>query len=66
MVLSAMPMDLSAFWFVGSVCLKEEIPLVIEAVLFSLYCIAAHEECLVFGFLCRDLYKIKYFRWCKL
>lgn len=66
MVLSAMPMDLSTFWVVGSVCLKEEISLVIDAVPFSLYCIAVQEEYLVFGFLCRDLCKINYFRWCKL
>lgn len=35
--MKAMPTDLSAFWLVGSVWLKEEIPLVIDAVPFSLY-----------------------------
>lgn len=50
MFLSAAPMDLFTFWVVESVCLKEEIPLVIDAVPFSLYILQIMRSvyCLVF------------------
>lgn len=40
-------MDLSTFWIVESVCLKEEIPFVTDPVPFSLYALQL-VYCLVF------------------
>lgn len=50
MVLSGVPMDLSTFWVVWCIFLKEEIPLVIDAVPFSLYVLQLMRSvcCLVF------------------